>query len=88
MQINGGEVKKKHPFCHQHKGTNTAGKELGGAWEPPDPAGTLSPIVPPGPSAMAGAPWLWAEALLITEPLLHSAIRPQGGFMQNDTQYK
>lgn len=30
MQINGGEVKKKHPFCHQHKGTNTAGKELGG----------------------------------------------------------
>lgn len=39
MQINGGEVKKKHPFCHQHKGTNTAGKELGGAWEPPDPAG-------------------------------------------------
>ena len=48
----------------------------------------LSPIVPPGLSAMAGAPRLWAEALLITEPLLHSAIRPQGGFMQNDTQYK
>lgn len=37
---------------------------------------------------MAGAPRLWAEALLITEPLLRSAIQPQGGFMQNDTQYK
>lgn len=53
--------------------------------------GGPGPALPPSPARRApahAASGAEAEALVIKEPLLRSAIQPQGGFMQNDTQYK
>lgn len=89
----GSPLPQQLGFSSSNSGKAGAGRghvEPQGTW--PEPCGTdPGTALPPSPARRApahAASGAQAAALVIKEPLLRSVIQPQGGFMQNDTQYK
>lgn len=69
-------------------GFSASGELIEGSWRP-GAALCLGCPCPPGPCSLHSHSWLLrSRELVVPGTVLHGVIRPQGAFMQNDTQYK